>query len=175
MAKETVGYVYLRWTCPNCETKNKGTDRFCASCGNPQPDNVQFEQPSQEELIKDEEELKKAKLGPDVHCAYCGSRNRADATHCTQCGADLAEAKKREAGQVMGAQPTGPAQKVICPACGTPNDPDAGKCAQCGASLPALKPKVEPKPQPEPAAAKSGFPIAGIIVGIVLLLCIIAA
>src|SRR5215510_9640275 len=116
MAKETVGYVYLRWTCPNCGTKNLGTDRFCASCGSPQPDNVQFEQSSQEELIKDQAEIEKAKLGPDIHCRYCGSRNRADATHCTQCGADLTEGTKRAAGQVLGAHPTKPAEKVICPA-----------------------------------------------------------
>jgi hypothetical protein len=170
MAKETVGYVYLRWTCPNCGTKNKGTDRFCSSCGSPQPDNVQFEQPSQEELIKDQAELEKAKLGPDVHCAYCGSRNQANASHCTQCGADLTQATKRETGKVLGAHRDKPAEKVICPACGTPNEPDAAKCVQCGASL--TTPKPEAKPQAEPAKAKGGMLLPGIVVAVILVLCI---
>lgn len=168
MAKETIGYVYMRWTCPNCDTKNLGTDRFCANCGSAQPDNIQFEQSSQEELIKDQAELEKAKLGPDIHCPYCGSRNRADAAHCTQCGGALAQGAKRETGRVVGAHRSGPAAKVTCPACGTPNEPDADKCVQCGASL---APKPKPKPKAEPA--KGGFLGVGLIVGVVVVLCIL--
>lgn len=171
MAKETLGYVRLQWTCLNCQTKNLGTDRFCASCGAPQPEDVQFEQAAQSELIKDEAEIARAKVGPDIHCRYCGSRNRADAKHCTQCGADLAEGTKRSVGQVVGALRTEPAEKVICPACGTPNEPNAAKCIQCGAPL------VEAKPAMPRAAAPARQPVtsgasrfSGIVVGIVLLL-----
>ncbi len=174
MAKETLGYVRLQWTCPNCSTKNLGSDRFCANCGAPQPEDVEFEQASQEELLANEEEINRAKAGPDVHCYYCGSRNRPEAAHCTQCGADLSQATKRTAGTVLGGYHSEPAEQIICPSCGTPNEPRAPKCMQCGASL------VQPtKPEPSPPVPQSG-PVrrsrAGLFGGIglgviVLVLC----
>lgn len=151
MARESLGYVHLQWTCPNCQTKNLGQDRFCASCGTPQPDNVQFEQMAGAELITDKAELEQAKAGPDIHCAYCGSRNRGDANHCTQCGADLTEGEKRQAGQTLGAYSDKPAEKITCPACETPNQANASKCVNCGASL-VQTPPPKPQPQAQPQA-----------------------
>ena len=34
MPQETVGYVKLEWTCKRCGSKNPGTTRICAACGN---------------------------------------------------------------------------------------------------------------------------------------------
>ncbi len=174
MTQKTVGYVKLEWTCPNCGTKNPGPQKTCTSCGLPQPDNIQFEQPAQTELLTDQGEIAQAKAGPDVHCYYCGTRNPATAKTCSQCGADLTQATARASGQVMGAHRTGSAEPIICPSCGASNEPDAAKCVQCGASLTQPKPTPPPptssqltaKPAPKP---RSILPLA-IVGGIVLLL-----
>ncbi|MBN1219474.1 MAG: zinc ribbon domain-containing protein [Anaerolineae bacterium] len=172
MARKTVGYVRTEWTCPNCQTRNPGPQKTCTSCGMPQPDDVKFEQAAHEELITAEDELKKAKAGPDVHCYYCGSRNPAGATNCSQCGADLTEGTARQSGQVLGARRQGPAQKITCSACGAENEANAPKCAQCGASL--ARPEAEPKTRPEvqPAATRRIGLFGGIGLAVLLLLCV---
>ena len=103
MAEKEVGHIELEWICPNCSNRNKGSVTTCASCGAAQPENVQFVQPLQTELIKDVQIIEKAKAGPDIHCAFCGARNPAGTKICTNCGADLVEGKRRVAGQVIGA------------------------------------------------------------------------
>jgi hypothetical protein len=70
MAKKSLGYVKLEWVCPNCSTRNLGPQKTCTSCGAPQPDNVEFEQAAQAEIIKEQAEIAKAKVGPDIHCHY---------------------------------------------------------------------------------------------------------
>lgn len=135
MAKKKIGYVELQWTCPNCGTINPGPVKVCQGCGAPQPENVEFTQASRQELITDEEKLKQAKAGADIHCAYCGTRNPAGATSCSQCKADLSEGHQRKAGQVVGAFKGGPAQKIKCPHCGAENVETDSRCAQCGGSL----------------------------------------
>ena len=144
MTQETVGYVQLEWTCKRCGSKNPGTQKTCANCGNPMSEQDQFELPSQQQLITDEDELKKARLGPDIHCKYCGARNPADAKNCKQCGADLTEGAKRAAGRVMGAFESAPVPDVKCPACGTLNPANAVKCKQCGSPMVAEKPAAQP-------------------------------
>jgi len=47
MSQETVGYVQLEWTCKRCGSKNPGTQKTCANCGNPMSEQDQFELPSQ--------------------------------------------------------------------------------------------------------------------------------
>jgi ribosomal protein L40E len=169
MAQKTVGYVKLQWTCPNCGARNPGPQKSCSGCGAAQPANVEFEQAAQEELVRDEAEIQRAKSGPDVHCAYCGARNPAGAEVCTQCGANLAEAAARAAGKVLGAHRAEPVPDVICPSCGAPNPATALKCTKCGASL--AQPAA---PVTQPAATGRGCrPIA--IVGGVVALGIIAA
>lgn len=168
MTKKSLGYVHLVWTCPNCDTRNPGPQKVCSSCGMPQPDDVKFEQPAEEKLIQDEAEIAKAKVGPDIHCAYCGTRNPASAETCSQCGASLTEGAARASGQVLGAHRDKPAAKLTCPACGAENEPDAAKCVQCGGPL------TQPRPQPpEPAPAKPGqFNRYWLIIGgVLLLLC----
>jgi len=165
MTKKSLGYVHLVWTCPQCETKVPGPEKICPSCGFPQPDDVEFEQPAQEEIITDEAEIARAKAGPDIHCYYCGTRNPAGAANCSQCGADLSEGAARGSGRTLGAHHSGPAEPITCPACGTENDPDAPKCQQCGASLVQPKaPSDDPKRvKPQPKTRSKGFLRIGII------------
>lgn len=146
MAKKSIGYVKLEWTCPNCNTRNPGPKKTCISCGMAQPDNLKFEQAVEEKIITDEAEAAKAKLGPDKHCFYCGTRNPANAETCSQCGGDLTEAAARKVGQVLGAHQTGPVAQVPCPSCGQPNPANAPKCAHCGAAI---------TQKPEPAVAQA--------------------
>ena len=174
MPKETLGYVRLEWTCPRCGAKNPGPQKLCTGCGASQPEDVQFEQPAQEELITDEKEIQRAKAGPDVHCAYCGARNPAGSKNCSQCGADLSKATARASGRVLGAHRDEPAEKVPCPFCGTPNPATALKCTKCGASL--AQPKSEPG-IPAAQAPRRGlspwlFVVGGAII-LVLLACFI--
>lgn len=173
MTKKSLGYVELHWTCPSCGTKNPGPQRTCASCGMPQPDDVEFEQPAQEEIIADEEKIAQAEAGPDIHCHYCGTRNPATAANCSQCGADLSEGARRKSGQVLGAHRDKAAQPIECPSCGTPNNPDAPKCVQCGASL--TQPRPEPAaPKAAPAKASQQRSRRGLLGGVgvlILLLC----
>jgi ribosomal protein L40E len=153
MTKETLGYVRLEWTCPNCSSRNPGPQKTCGSCGAAQPENVEFEQAAQEELVTDEAAIARAKAGPDVHCAFCGARNPAGIENCTQCGADLTEAVTRDSGRVIGAHRDKPAQPVPCPSCGAMNPASALECAACGAPL--APPTPEPRIRRRAAARSS--------------------
>ncbi len=171
MAKKSLGHVELQWTCPNCNTINPGPVKVCEGCGAPQPKNVKFEQADRQELITDEEKLARAKAGADIHCAYCGARNPAGATSCSQCKADISEGAKRETGRVVGKFKTGPAIQVACPNCGADNPDTAKRCSQCGGSMARVK--EEKKPQAASAGKKSGK--SGLfIVGAVLLVAFAA-
>ncbi|MEM5775847.1 MAG: zinc ribbon domain-containing protein, partial [Anaerolineaceae bacterium] len=154
MAKKSIGYVKLEWVCPNCSTKNPGPQKTCLACGAPQPANVQFIKAVQDVLLSDEKELQQAKAGANVHCPYCGARNQAGADSCSQCGADLAEARARLTGQVLGAFQDR-AQTVECPSCQTSNPSDASFCIACGASLTAPTVPAGPAVGESPAASAS--------------------
>lgn len=148
MSKETLGYVRLVWVCPNCKTRNPGDQKTCTGCGSPQPENVAFEQEIEQKLLQDEEEISKAKAAPDVHCGFCGARNPATATTCSQCGADLKEGKKRTSGQTIGAFQSNSAPKPIsCPNCSEINPPTAQTCQKCGGPLGEVnQPRAIPHP-----------------------------
>jgi hypothetical protein len=172
MVKQTVGYVELEWTCPNCGNRNPGTAIKCATCGNPQPEEVQFEAGASGELLTDQAKIARAKAGPDVACPFCGTRNLATAERCKQCGGDLKEAKAREAGRTVGAYRPGVAAPIKCANCGTENVATATKCANCGAPL--GKP-VEPAAKPaQPAAPMPRWLIPAIVavVAIALIACV---
>ena len=177
MVRETIGYVELEWTCPNCGNKSNGSVKVCSSCGSPQPDNVQFQQKAHQELITNQEEIARAKIGPDIHCGFCGARNPADGKTCLQCGADLKEGAQRKAGQVVGAFQTGPVEQVACPNCGSPNPNTAQQCGQCGASLArpaaaAAPPPIQAKPTAAPRRNIIGLIIAGAAV-LLVVACIV--
>lgn len=170
MARKSLGYVHLEWECPNCGNRNKGTDEVCTSCGAPQPENVQFEQTAQEEFIKDEAVIAEAGKGADIHCPFCGTRNPADATTCSQCLGDLTEGARRQSGQKLGDHRDEAAPPVACASCGTMNPASSTRCQNCNAVLP--KPGQATAPPPAKPAAK-GVPkwaMAAIVV-FVLLCC----
>jgi len=152
-SRRTLGYIQNEWTCPNCGTRNKGGVKTCENCGAPQPENVQFELPSEGKLVTDQATIKAAKEGPDIHCPFCGTRNPASAKTCSQCGGDLTGGKAREAGRIMQAPPVSPQPKVIkCDNCGTENPGSNSVCSNCGSPLP--KTTVAPAMAPIAAAGE---------------------
>lgn len=176
-SRRTLGYVENEWTCPNCSTRNKGSIKACENCGAPQPEDVKFELPSEQKIIKDEEKVNAASAGADIHCGFCGTRNPATAETCSQCGGDLKEGKAREAGRIMQAPP--PAPKVVkCQNCGTENPGNNSTCSNCGAALPkvqaaqAVAPKAA-KATGKPATKKKISPmLIGGILGFIAICCV---
>jgi ribosomal protein L40E len=174
MAKKELGHIELHWDCPNCGGVNLGRDQTCKNCGAPQPEDVNFYQPSQQELLEDEELIDRAEAGPDIHCPYCGTRNPGNAVTCKQCGGDLSEGARRVAGQVIGAYSSEPVNQMPCPSCGTLNPGDARKCSNCGSSMAAPKPKPKPEPVATPEK-RGGLPtIAIAAIGVFAVIACIA-
>ncbi len=158
MVRKTLGYVKTEWTCPNCGTRNPGPQKTCVNCGAPQPENVSFSLGAEADWVTDEKEMQAAAAGADIHCPYCGARNPAAATTCSQCGGDLAEGKKREAGREL-KRPGGP-KTLACANCGTENPATDTNCAKCGAPLPRPD-SVQTPPAPAPASMAFSAPQAG--------------
>jgi len=149
--KRTLGYVQNEWTCPNCETRNKGSVKTCENCGAPQPENVQFNLPSEQKFVTDEKQKQAAQAGADIHCGFCGTRNPATAETCSQCGGDLKEGKARESGRVM-QKPAARLKVVKCDNCGIENPGSNTVCSNCGSPLPKIAQAAVSMPQ-----AKSGI------------------
>src|SRR5512143_3696148 len=157
--RRTLGYSENEWTCPNCNTRNKGSNKFCENCGAPQPENVQFELPSEQKFVSDEEQIKAAQAGADIHCPFCGTRNPATAKTCSQCGGDLTEGKARESGRVM-QTPAAQPKVIKCTNCGTENPSSNSVCSNCGSPLPkvvAAQAASNLTPQ-QPAGMNAGKP-----------------
>ena len=180
--RRTLGYVQNEWTCPNCSTRNKGGIKTCENCGAPQPENVQFELPSEQKFVTDETSISAAKAGADIHCGFCGTRNPATAETCSQCGADLKEGKAREAGRVMQAPPPQP-KTVKCDNCGIENPSANAVCSNCGSPLPKLvSPAIAPQASAGMNASKPIAPkktnwllIGGIVAFLAICCAVIAA
>jgi hypothetical protein len=177
-SRRSLGFIENEWTCPNCGSRNKGSTKACENCGAPQPENVKFELPSEQKMVKDEEKLKAAQAGADIHCGFCGTRNPATAETCSQCGADLKQGKAREAGRIMQAPP--PAPKMIkCQNCGTENPGTNSTCSNCGVALPKAQvaQAIAPKPaipvaKPE-TTKKTNWLLIGGILGALAICCIV--
>lgn len=184
--KRTLGYVQLEWTCPNCNSRNPGGLKTCQNCGAPQPENVRFERAAEEKLETEEKAIQAAATGADIHCGFCGTRNPATATVCSQCGADLTEGKARAAG---GELKTAPAVvTVLCTNCGERNPASRTMCGKCGAPLPRAQSENaavdfsapmggSPDVVPTPLAAKTARPVNKLLlagIGIALLVCCVA-
>jgi ribosomal protein L40E len=186
--RRTIGYVQNEWICPNCDTRNKGGVKTCENCGAPQPENVQFELPSEQKLVTDEEQIKAAQGGADIHCPFCGTRNPASAKTCSQCGGDLIEGKAREAGRVMHVpSPSGTSQQpkiVKCDNCGTENPSSNSVCSNCGSTLPKVS-ALQATPlrptsgtrlaAPFTTPKKPNWLVIGGIVAVLAICCIAAA
>jgi len=173
MARKTIGYVKLAWTCPHCESENHGPRNFCNGCGAPQPQDVEFHQAAQEVLLTDEAEIARAKAGPDIHCPYCRARNPGDASFCSACGGSLESGEARASGDALGAYRKDRQLEIECPSCGTLNPANAHVCAGCGASLAKPKPaskesKVPKKRTPVGIAIGVGALLIAVIVWIFL-------
>jgi len=169
MAKKTLGYIELEWTCPSCYKRNPGSAKACQACGAAMPGDAKFELPAQQTLDTSAETAAQAQAGPDIACPYCEARNPATAKVCSQCGGDLTQGARREQGGVVGAFQSGPAPEIKCPNCGSPNPAAATQCSQCGAPL--GRPE-EAAPAPAAPAQAKRFPIIPVIL-VSLLACII--
>ncbi|GAB4422249.1 MAG: hypothetical protein Kow002_11530 [Anaerolineales bacterium] len=149
MARRRKGFIELEWTCPNCETRNRGSEKTCASCGAPQPEDVQFDAPTKRKMVEANKARELEKRSADIHCGFCGTRNPSDAKTCSQCGADLKEGKARQAGREIDMSAKTPA-KVDCANCGAENAGTKASCEECGAPLPRQS-------KPEPASGSTAF------------------
>ncbi|MGE5378854.1 MAG: zinc-ribbon domain-containing protein [Bacteroidota bacterium] len=176
-SRRTLGYIQNEWTCPNCNTRNKGSSKFCENCGAPQPEDVQFELPSEQKFVTDEEQIKAAEAGADIHCPFCGTRNPAAAATCSQCGGDLTGGKAREAGRVMQAPP--PLPKVVkCSHCGNENAGTNTVCSNCGSPLPGASAAYAVPAAgagTKPKTSKPNWLLIGGIVGFLAVCCIAIA
>jgi len=177
--RRSLGFVENEWKCPNCDTRNKGSQKTCENCGAPQPENVQFELPHEQKFVKDEESIIAASAGADIHCGFCGTRNPATARTCSQCGGDLKEGAARKTGRIMQAPP--PQPKIIkCQNCGTGNPSGNSTCSNCGAALPKVQGSQAPLPMPakpaeKPAGTKkTNWVLVGSLLGALALCCIVA-
>ncbi len=168
MAKKSLGYVELEWECPFCGTRNPGTAAKCSNCGAPQPEDVKFQQAAKEEIVTDQKKIEAAKVGPDIICPYCGTRNPAGATTCSNCMGDLTDAARRQSGQVLGAFQDKEAPDVKCPFCGTMNPATAVRCSNCNGLL--QKPDGETA-VPDAPKKKRGVPVFLIVI-LIGLLCL---
>jgi len=179
MARKSKGYIELEWTCPNCNTRNKGFDKTCVNCGAPQPEDVQFEAPAKKKFVSEEKADELRGRSADIHCAFCGTRNPSTAKTCSQCGADLSEGKARQAGREIDMS-AGKLEPVTCNNCGTVNPGTNINCQQCGAALP--RPATASPPMPASvavadAAAKStrkkpNWLLLGGISGALIICCV---
>jgi membrane protease subunit (stomatin/prohibitin family) len=176
--EKSKGFIQLEWVCPNCNSRNAGPKKTCESCGAPQPENVQFYAPAEAKLIQDANVAKIAKAGADIHCGFCGTRNPATATVCSQCGGDLKEGRARQAGREM--QREAPVVEVKCTNCGEMNPSTRTMCSNCGAPLPraageapSLQKNAGGGADAVPSAAKRKFPAWAIVGGVIACLAVI--
>ena len=140
--RNTIGYVRLEWTCPNCNSRNPGSVKTCQNCGAPQPENVQFERAAEEKLVTDQKEIQAAAAGADIYCAFCGTRNPAGAKVCSQCGADLTEGKARESGARW--KPPNPSPPSSAPIAAQRIPPPRPCATKCGSPLPRASAEAVP-------------------------------
>lgn len=83
MAKVYVG----RWDCEQCGHKMiKGPETKCPNCGASRPKKVQFYLPTEQDVVRNEEELKQARGGADWKCSFCETDNKAWDKSCQSCG-----------------------------------------------------------------------------------------
>ena len=177
MARKTVGYVELEWTCKRCGTKNPGKQNVCGNCGGAMEAADQFELPEEQKLITDEQQVAAVGKGVDIHCPYCGARNPAGTAACVQCGGDLKEGAAREAGKVLGAHTTAPVPDIPCPFCAAQIKANSQRCPNCGGDLlqRAEKPTAAaPTPKKMPlwvilALAAVGILCLAAVIGLIVL------
>jgi ribosomal protein L40E len=158
MARRSKGFVELEWTCPNCNTRNRGSVKTCVNCGAPQPENVHFEAPAEKKFVSEEVASGLRDRGADIHCGFCGTRNPSTAKTCSQCGADLSQGVARQAGDEIDLSARA-LENVTCTNCGTENPGGKVNCQKCGAPLPRpASPPAGTMPGPTPGAMAFSTP-----------------
>jgi len=83
--------IELFWRCGSDKTLNRGLAAFCEGCGKPKqptdeevwPDDI-----SESNAIRDPEQLRLAKAGPDWQCKFCDTLQNSTGQFCVHCGAD---------------------------------------------------------------------------------------
>lgn len=157
--RKQIGYLALEWICPQCSSRNPGDKTICVTCGLPQPKDVGFVPPLQPTILTTGTAAEAAaaliEAGADIHCPWCGVRNRATARQCTQCQGSLAGGDARQSGEDLGALNLDAAPDVTCASCHTINAGTALYCIMCGAPLGNA---AEPAPEEEapPAVVEEG-------------------
>lgn len=77
------------WDCAVCGHKgNPGPLTRCIKCNASRPEDVKFYLPDDAKIVTNEEEKRKAYLGADWICSYCGSQNKVYENNCQSCGND---------------------------------------------------------------------------------------
>ena len=132
--------------------------------------NAKFEQAAEEQILANEDKIAAAQAGPDIYCAYCGTRNASTAKTCKQCAAPLAEGTAREvAGAIGGLRAISPRPPKV-PCLRRENKGTAVKCVNCGAALGKAVPASAGAP-PAPTGRPGGLGILPLILlGAVILL-----
>lgn len=108
------------WDCPNCNAKNRGSMQQCEDCGAIRSENVKFYTEDGAPVITDEEELEKAKAGPDWICTFCSNMSPSASPVCTGCGSARSDGKKRAVREIpAGADSAGSVSQKTPPAAPT--------------------------------------------------------
>lgn len=85
--------IEMTWTCSACQTVNLGRYTTCQNCGDPKDPGEQYQMPTDTASaasVVAPDLLEVAKSGPNWHCPYCGSDQRASDGGCSRCGAGRA-------------------------------------------------------------------------------------
>jgi len=162
--RKQIGYLQLEWICPQCHTRNPGDKAICVTCGLPHPEDVGFVPPLHPTILTTGTAAEAAaalvEAGADIHCPWCGVRNRATARQCTQCQGSLAGGDAREHGEDLGNLDLDARPDVICASCHTVSAGDSRYCIMCGAPLVDEPAREEPPPALAPAVAEPSTPVA---------------
>ncbi len=114
--------------------------------------------------------LKLSRLNKGLTCIVrIVGRNPAMTQTCSQYGASLKEASRRQAGQMPGAYQEGVARHVACLSCNSPNPPIAAFCINCGANL-SKTAQASRRPVASEYASRRHFASLGVI--ILVLICL---
>lgn len=94
------------WDCHACGHKRiEGPNETCTHCGQPRGSAVTFYTDDAAATVEDPELVRRARMGADWRCKYCGADNRAGHVECHQCGAGPDGTKRREERFIPAAAP----------------------------------------------------------------------
>ena len=152
--------------CPNCETENRSTARFCEQCGNHLPEAPAVSAAGEAALI----------------CEKCGFQNKLGSRFCEQCAAPLEmvqpETKPDKDETLPPASRVKPQARPIirpvrvCPQCGSHNAPELRFCEQCAAPL--IPAGVAAPPPPRPSRWQP-WVLPAVVAGLIVIIALFVA